>query len=119
MSTVVMHNVVSVDGFIADANDEVGPLFNQLLDNLEICLDQDRVHGDLSAYNVLYWEGKLQIIDFPQAVDPLDNPDAFALFTRDLERIYAYFTQYGVRCGGGGAVGHASATGGEKPTGWF
>jgi dihydrofolate reductase len=27
MSTVVMHNVVSVDGFIADADDDVGPLF--------------------------------------------------------------------------------------------
>jgi dihydrofolate reductase len=26
--TVVMHNVVSVDGFIADANDDVGPLFD-------------------------------------------------------------------------------------------
>jgi dihydrofolate reductase len=28
VSTVVIHNVVSVDGFIADANDEVGPLFD-------------------------------------------------------------------------------------------
>ncbi|PZG17731.1 dihydrofolate reductase family protein [Nonomuraea aridisoli] len=28
MSTVIMHNVVSVDGFIADAQDEVGPLFD-------------------------------------------------------------------------------------------
>jgi dihydrofolate reductase len=28
MSTVVMHNVVSVDGFIADTKDEVGPLFD-------------------------------------------------------------------------------------------
>src|SRR3712207_2363135 len=28
MSTVVMHNVVSVDGFIADHNDDVGPLFD-------------------------------------------------------------------------------------------
>ena len=27
MSTVVMHNVVSVDGYIADDNDAVGPLF--------------------------------------------------------------------------------------------
>jgi len=27
MSTVIMHNVVSVDGFIADAHDDVGPLF--------------------------------------------------------------------------------------------
>lgn len=28
MSTVVMHDVVSVDGFIADADDQVGPLFD-------------------------------------------------------------------------------------------
>ena len=28
MSTVVMHNVVSVDGYIADDNDDVGPLFD-------------------------------------------------------------------------------------------
>ena len=27
MSTVFMHAVVSVDGFIADAEDDVGPLF--------------------------------------------------------------------------------------------
>jgi len=27
-STVVMHNVVSVDGFIADDNDDIGPLFD-------------------------------------------------------------------------------------------
>jgi hypothetical protein len=26
VGTVVMHNVVSVDGFIADENDDVGPL---------------------------------------------------------------------------------------------
>lgn len=28
MSTVVMHNVVSVDGYIADEHDDVGPLFD-------------------------------------------------------------------------------------------
>ncbi len=28
MGNVVMHNVVSVDGFIADENDQVGPLFD-------------------------------------------------------------------------------------------
>jgi hypothetical protein len=26
VGTVIMHNVVSVDGFIADGNDDVGPL---------------------------------------------------------------------------------------------
>ncbi|MFC9682483.1 dihydrofolate reductase family protein [Streptomyces sp. NPDC056948] len=28
MGSVIMHNVVSVDGFIADADDQVGPLFD-------------------------------------------------------------------------------------------
>jgi dihydrofolate reductase len=28
MSTVIMHNVVSLDGYIADADDQVGPLFD-------------------------------------------------------------------------------------------
>ena len=28
MGDIVMHNVVSVDGFIADANDDIGPLFD-------------------------------------------------------------------------------------------
>ena len=31
MSTVIMHSVVSVDGFIADAKDQVGPLFDWLV----------------------------------------------------------------------------------------
>jgi len=38
MGTVVMHNVVSVDGFIADEHDEVGPLF-------EWCFNGDRPIG--------------------------------------------------------------------------
>jgi len=28
MGTVMMHNAVSVDGFIVDENDQVGPLFD-------------------------------------------------------------------------------------------
>ncbi|GAA1634781.1 dihydrofolate reductase family protein [Nonomuraea maheshkhaliensis] len=40
MSTVIMHNVVSVDGFIADAKDEVGPLFDWYFNG-----DADLVEG--------------------------------------------------------------------------
>jgi RIO kinase 1 len=54
------------------------------------------VHGDLSAYNVLYWQGRLTIIDFPQMVDPHDNPEAYALFQRDLARVCAFFERLGV-----------------------
>ncbi len=75
---------------------EVQPLFQQLVRNLAICMDCDRVHGDLSAYNILYWQGKLQVIDFPQSVDPMDNPMAFALFARDVTNVCDYFAGYGV-----------------------
>jgi dihydrofolate reductase len=40
MSTVVMHAVVSVDGYIADARDEVGPLFDWCFNG-----DNDIVEG--------------------------------------------------------------------------
>src|SRR5437773_2782739 len=49
---------------------EARPLFDRLMQNVELMLSQDVVHGDLSAFNVLYWEGKATIIDFPQAVSP-------------------------------------------------
>jgi dihydrofolate reductase len=41
MGNVVMHNVVSVDGFIADENDQVGPLFDWYV-NGEYGLAEDR-----------------------------------------------------------------------------
>ncbi|WP_328387474.1 dihydrofolate reductase family protein [Nocardia sp. NBC_00416] len=40
MATVIMHAVVSVDGFIADRNDEVGPLFDWYF-NGEVPLVED------------------------------------------------------------------------------
>lgn len=71
-------------------------LWKRLLDNIELMLAHDRVHGDLSAYNVLYWNGDARIIDLPQAVDPYVNPEAFALLGRDVERVCDYFSRYGV-----------------------
>ncbi len=40
MSTVVMHAVASVDGYIADENDEVGPLFDWYFNGDQAILDQ-------------------------------------------------------------------------------
>jgi RIO kinase 1 len=79
------------------AHDEVEPLFRRLLRNVELMLAHDRIHGDLSAYNVLYWEGDVTIIDFPQVIDAYGNPEAFDLFSRDVERICQYFARYGLR----------------------
>lgn len=82
---------------------EAHSLFDQLLRNVEIMLSHGVVHGDLSAYNVLYCrrssseeEGEIKIIDFPQMVDPRANPDARAIFNRDVERLCQYFARFGV-----------------------
>ena len=81
--------------FVQLRPEEVGPLFAQMKRNLALCMECDRVHGDLSPYNILYWEGELKIIDFPQAVDPMDNPDAYALFVRDVASVCDYFALQG------------------------
>lgn len=71
-------------------------LFERILWNIECFLACDRIHGDLSAYNILYWEGQATIIDFAQAVDPRHGEGLFALFARDIDRTYRYFARYGV-----------------------
>lgn len=79
------------------AREEVPRLFEQLLRNLELFLEFDRVHGDLSPYNILYWQGELRVIDFPQAVEPEENTHAYALFARDVANVCEYFALYGVQ----------------------
>jgi RIO kinase 1 len=68
--------------------------FDSLLSNIELWLAHNYVHGDLSAYNVLYWQGQAKIIDFPQAVDPRFNSNAFFLLTRDIENICHHLSRY-------------------------
>lgn len=74
---------------------EVQPLFDRLLEDIELSLANHRVHGDLSEYNILYWQGDVIVIDFAQAVDPLYD-EVFPLFARDIERVCHYFERYGV-----------------------
>jgi len=78
------------------AQAEARPLFERLVWNIEVMLSAGWVHGDLSAYNVLYWDGAITIIDFPQVVDPQANPDARFIFRRDVERVCQHFARYGV-----------------------
>jgi RIO kinase 1 len=76
---------------------EAQALFERLMGNVESMLACGRVHADLSAYNVLYWDGEVCLIDFPQAVDPAVNPDAEELFRRDVERLCQHFARFRVK----------------------
>jgi RIO kinase 1 len=62
--------------------DEARFLYKRVLRNIKIMLSGNRVHGDLSAFNILYWDGKITLIDFPQAVDPAQNRSAYRIFER-------------------------------------
>ena len=53
------------------------------------------IHGDLSAYNILYWDGTITLIDFPQVVDVYNNREAMPILARDVERVCAYFARQG------------------------
>lgn len=76
---------------------EAFSIYDRLVGDLAIMLENHCVHADFSAYNVLYWAGGFRIIDFPQVVDPRRNPDASDLFIRDVERLCQYFGRYGIR----------------------
>lgn len=84
---------------------EARDLFQAVLRNVELMLRCDRVHGDLSAYNVLYTGTELRIIDLPQAVDARTHPDSRKLLFRDVANICRHFERFGVRSDAGGLAG--------------
>lgn len=77
--------------------EEAKSLYERVIRNLQIMLAHGRIHGDLSAYNILYWDGDITLIDFPQVVSPEGNRNAFRMFERDVTRICEYFSKQGVR----------------------
>ncbi|MDD5264192.1 MAG: hypothetical protein PHU43_05065 [Candidatus Bipolaricaulis sp.] len=74
---------------------EAARLYAGILRNVELFLVHHRIHADLSAYNMLYWDGAVTIIDFPQSVDPRYNDDAFDLLVRDLKTVNGFFAAAG------------------------
>ena len=75
--------------------------FDKLMEDVATWLRLERVHGDLSAYNILYWDGELVTIDFPQAVHPRANPNAYMLLERDIANVSKHFARYGVAADAG------------------
>ncbi len=77
---------------------EAEPLFQEVLRNIRLLWETDFIHGDLSAYNILYWQGQVTLIDFPQVTHRHDNPHAAFILKRDIQRVCDYFSSQGVRC---------------------
>ena len=77
--------------------DEARSLFERILHNIELSLSHHRIHGDLSEYNILYWQGRVWLIDFAQAVDTSQlDTTIYQLLLRDIERVCRHFASYGI-----------------------
>ena len=70
---------------------EVRSARDQLTHTLRAMSSVAVVHGDLSSYNILWWQGRLVLIDFPQAVDARTNVHAPDLLQRDVNNVAEWF----------------------------
>ncbi len=75
---------------------DLASAWEQLIENLRRLTAAGVVHADLSAYNLLWWQGRLVIIDLPQAVEFTTNTDAPDLLHRDLANVAAWFERRGL-----------------------
>lgn len=71
-------------------------LFQEVLRNMDLMLQMGMIHGDLSPYNILYWQKKVTLIDFPQVTLAESNSSAYKILQRDVQRVCDYFAPYGV-----------------------
>jgi RIO kinase 1 len=76
--------------------DEAARAFRDTIRTMELMLSRELVHGDLSAFNLLYWNSAVTVIDFPQVVDAHVHRYAYPIFERDVVRVCEYFRRQGV-----------------------
>lgn len=71
-------------------------LWDQLIDALVILTGEGLAHGDLSPFNLLVHRGRLALIDLPQVVDIVANPQGPAFLARDVRIVTGWFTAHGL-----------------------
>ena len=75
---------------------ELADLWAQLVAALAVLAAQGLAHGDLSAYNLLVHRGRLIMIDLPQVVDVIANPQGPEFLDRDAANVGRWFSARGL-----------------------
>ncbi|KAA9399952.1 serine/threonine protein phosphatase [Haloarcula sp. CBA1130] len=70
--------------------EQVLPILDLVLEEMETAYREGYVHADMSEYNVFVTNEGVVVFDWPQAV-PTDHENARELLTRDVENIVSYF----------------------------
>jgi RIO kinase 1 len=86
--------------------DQLADLWRQLVDALRGLARRGLTHGDLSAYNLLVHADRLVLIDLPQVVDVVGNPQGPTFLARDVAQVAEWFAARGLppHVGGAGAL---------------
>lgn len=71
-------------------------LWKQFVDALHTLAAEGLAHGDLSPYNLLVHDGRLVLIDLPQVVDVVANPQGPAFLARDVAVMTRWFAARGL-----------------------
>jgi RIO kinase 1 len=72
---------------------QLKPLLDQVIEAMRLFARAGYAHGDLSPYNLLVHDGRVVVIDLPQIVDTVANPNGIALLHRDCVNIAEWFTR--------------------------
>jgi len=75
---------------------EVADAFEQVLVGLRGLTAAGIAHGDLSTYNLLWWDGRVWFIDFPQAIDIAANLQGIDFLHRDVLNVCTWFQRHGL-----------------------
>jgi RIO kinase 1 len=75
---------------------ELAGLWDQLVAALVVLAARGLAHGDLSAYNLLVHQGRLIMIDLPQVVDVIANPQGPEFLDRDAANVGRWFSARGL-----------------------
>ncbi len=100
--TEILMEFIGRDGVAAPRLAQVRPSTAELADYADQVVAIVRVlagagyaHGDLSPYNLLVHDGQIVVIDLPQLVDVVSNPNGMALLERDCVNVCAWFARRG------------------------
>ncbi|CAN5298571.1 RIO kinase 1 [soil metagenome] len=76
--------------------EELNDLWDQCVEVMCLLAAAGLAHGDLSAYNLLVHQGRLVVIDVPQAIDIVANPRGPEFLRRDADNVCRWFRGHGV-----------------------
>jgi len=78
--------------------DQLADYYEQIANAMRALAANGQAHGDLSPYNLLVDDHRVVLIDLPQVVDVVSNPNGMEFLRRDCRNVCTWFTGRGYSC---------------------